>query len=218
MADRSNKPVEQPKPGIDQLIEQTGFNTSEQSSAESGGNNDSRIGDRRIRRTRKPNQTGQENAQASSPDGPQENVLGLEAESPKPKTKKRAPSTKRKADAVGSASVVVDMVDGLGQSLFGDQGGFQPVERALIEDPLARIIAKTDPAVMGKYADLLDPLLLGVGLVLYASRINKLINPPKVVKPAETTLSQQLRASPETDPSQPGTLRQNLTPVGGSVD
>lgn len=110
------------------------------------------------------------------------------------------------------------MVDGLGQSLFGDQGGFQPVERALIEDPLARIIAKTDPAVMGKYADMLDPLLLGVGLVIYAARINKLVNPPKPPKPAENRLSQELRATPDTDPSQPGTLRQNLTPIGGPVD
>jgi hypothetical protein len=111
--------------------------------------------------------------------------------------------------------VILDTLDAFGQQAFGNEGGFEPIERALMEDPLARILARSDPAKMGQYAAIMDPLLLGAGLILYASRIQKGQAAKRPAKAAAPPLSQVMRATPEADPSAGAVLRQNLTPIGG---
>ena len=84
------------------------------------------------------------------------------------------------------------------------QAPLQPAERVIIEDPLARIMARADSAKLGRYVSMVDPLLLGVGLFLYAQRVSKLA--PK--KTAQVT--QTLKPTPETDPRAGAVLHQVL--------
>ena len=84
------------------------------------------------------------------------------------------------------------------------QAPLQPAERVIIEDPLARIMARADSAKLGRYVSMVDPLLLGVGLFLYVQRVAKLA--PK--KTAQVT--QTLKPTPESDPRAGAVLHQVL--------
>lgn len=113
------------------------------------------------------------------------------------------------ADAASTAEMILDVVDGIGQEVAGDAGAIAPLERGLMQDPLARILARQDPAKLGQYASVLDPLLLAAGALMYAARVSKTVRP---AKPA-ARVSQNLTPTPETDPRAGAKLTQNLRPV-----
>ena len=126
-----------------------------------------------------------------------------------PKRKPRKPTAKRMADAASTAEMILDVVDGVGQEVAGDAGAIAPLERGLMQDPLARILARQDPAKLGQYASVLDPLLLAAGALMYAARVNKAMRPEK----PPVKIEQNLTPTPETDPRPGAVLTQNLRPV-----
>ncbi len=125
-----------------------------------------------------------------------------------PKRKPRKPTAKRLADASATAEMILDVVDGIGQEVAGEAGAIAPLERGLMQDPLARILARQDPAKLGQFASVLDPLLLAAGALMYAARVSKAMRPEKPAK-----LAQNLTPTPDTDPRAGAKLTQNLRPV-----
>src|SRR5690554_5663313 len=77
---------------------------------------------------------------------PETATLEVTASQPAPKRRRRKPTAKRMADAASSAEMILDVVDGIGQEVAGDAGAIAPLERGLMQDPLARILARQDPA------------------------------------------------------------------------
>jgi len=132
------------------------------------------------------------------------------AEEDKTPKRRRKPTAKRLADATATAEMILDVVDGIGQEVAGEAGAIAPLERGLMQDPLARILARQDPAKLGQYASVLDPLLLAAGALMYAARVSKAVRP---AKPAAPPVSQNLTPTPETDPRAGAKLTQNLRPV-----
>jgi len=126
-----------------------------------------------------------------------------------PKRKPRKPTAKRLADATATVEMILDVVDGIGQEVAGEAGAIAPLERGLMQDPLARILARQDPAKLGQFASVLDPLLLAAGALMYAARVSKAMRPDK---PA-AKLAQTLTTTPDTDPRAGAKLTQNLRPV-----
>lgn len=66
---------------------------------------------------------------------------------------------------------------------FGRDCEMSEIEREMIEEPLVRMLAKTDPAKMMKVNDYTDPLLLIVGLASWGSRVYNLQEKKKPVAP-----------------------------------
>jgi len=131
------------------------------------------------------------------------------AEEDKTPKRRRKPTAKRLADATATAEMILDVVDGIGQEVAGEAGAIAPLERGLMQDPLARILARQDPAKLGQFASVLDPLLLAAGALMYAARVSKAMRPEKPT----AKLAQNLTPTPDTDPRAGAKLTQNLRPV-----
>lgn len=154
----------------------------------------------RRRNTATATNTQAETAETSHPvEAPK---LEIVQESPK-KTRKRR--TRKTSAVVGqeTATLICETISLMATSLH-PEAGLQPVERALIEPPLGRMLERASPEALARYTGIVDPVLVGVGLALYAARIQKL------VKPAAPTLRQSMVPTPNTDPRPVPVLRQNL--------
>lgn len=72
----------------------------------------------------------------------------------------------------GAATMLLLLLNGVGMMAFGDYARLNDTERAMIEEPLTRILAKVSPAslnLIGKYS---DPVLLTMGLLAWFSRVS----------------------------------------------
>lgn len=67
------------------------------------------------------------------------------------------------ADAASTAEMILDVVDGIGQEIAGDAGAIAPLERGLMQDPLARILARQDPGQTGSICQRARPAIVGSG-------------------------------------------------------
>lgn len=70
--------------------------------------------------------------------------------------------------------MIVSVLENLAVSTLGPDARLTPTEHALIDEPLAATLARVPVSEVERINAFLSPLLLGLGLVLYAARIAKL--------------------------------------------
>lgn len=69
------------------------------------------------------------------------------------------------------AGLLLSLAEGMFAAAWGPEGRFTPKERAIIEPPLGRIIARMSPGDAAKFASFADPIFLASGLLIYGMRI-----------------------------------------------
>lgn len=93
------------------------------------------------------------------------------APAPKPKPDQAAAAPLSLADAKSAVSGLVDLVNMLTVARLGPDAVMSPIERGMIEAPAARIMQRMTPAAAQRVSALSDPLLLGVGLLMWGTRL-----------------------------------------------
>ncbi len=71
----------------------------------------------------------------------------------------------------GAVAMLLLLLDGVGMMAFGDYARLNGTEKAMLEEPLTRMLAKVSPNslnLIGKYS---DPVLLMMGLLAWISRV-----------------------------------------------
>lgn len=91
------------------------------------------------------------------------------------------------------ASVLIGVLDSAAQAMIGTDAALTMAERALIDEPLARIMDRLSPAATEKIQTFADPVLLAFGLGLWGMRLYKLS-----AQQAELKAAQEVRASEAT--------------------
>lgn len=94
--------------------------------------------------------------------------------------------------------------------MVGAEGEIQPMERTLLESPLASVLARIEPTDMERATSLLGPLALLAGATLYGRRVlneyQKQHPRPEKPRPAAAAASPASTARAPVDYAQPGTL------------
>jgi hypothetical protein len=63
------------------------------------------------------------------------------------------------------------MAEGMLVGTIGPHAALTPVERAMVVPPAGRILARADADALAKYAGIMDPLMLGLGLCIWGARV-----------------------------------------------
>lgn len=134
----------------------------------------------------------------------------IEPEAARPRRKRTSKNQKQLAEARETAALLLSIVEMAAVERYGPVATMQATERALMEDPLGRVLARAPVERLERYAAIIDPLMIGAGLLMYASRL-------RASQPPRPAHEQSLKPTPETDPSIRPVLRQNLTPAGGPL-
>lgn len=79
------------------------------------------------------------------------------------------------AEAQGVAALLLMMLQAIAIQVAGPEAALLPQERQMINDPLARILARADKGVMERVQTYADPLMLGMGLLLWGSRLAAIV-------------------------------------------
>ena len=119
----------------------------------------------------------------------------------KPRAKRRrvsAAERKRQADAKesaeGAATVLLLIMDGMVGASFGEDCRMDEHEKTMILEPLLRILSRLDYATTQVIEKWTDPILLGMGLLAWSSRIYRLqsekADAPDADKPEKETPAQ----------------------------
>lgn len=93
-----------------------------------------------------------------------------------PKRKRRAPTAKRKTDAKTQAQTLIGVVEATAITIAGPEAALQPIEHQLIDDPLAAVLARVEPAALDRANSIMAPVLLACGLALYGARVYGLVS------------------------------------------
>ena len=73
--------------------------------------------------------------------------------------------------ATTSAALMIQMCEGMLAGAIGPHAALTPVERAMIVPPAGRMLARADAEKLAKYASVMDPMMLGVGLCIWGARV-----------------------------------------------
>lgn len=106
-----------------------------------------------------------------------------------------------------ASSALLEMVELFAVATFGPEARLNDRERFLIEAPLSRMIAKYGD-LADRYAGLIDPVMVGIGAVLYGYRISGVLAerqkseaPPPEAPPANGATPSQKPGEPPSAPS-----------------
>jgi len=94
---------------------------------------------------------------------------------PKPKPKRKPPTAKRQKEASEQAGQIVAVVEATAIAVAGPEAEIKPIEHLLIDEPLAAVLARIEPAQMERANSILAPVLLACGLALYGARVYGLL-------------------------------------------
>jgi len=77
-------------------------------------------------------------------------------------------------------------VEGMAVPQIGPHARFEPDERKLIEEPLERMLGKLTPRTVKMVGAFADPIMLGTGLMIWASRVFSVQRPAPAPRPVPT--------------------------------
>lgn len=106
----------------------------------------------------------------------------------------------RKAQAEQTGLVILTIVDGMIQTLLYPECAMTADERAMIEPPLYRILERLDPGLSSTMEKFTDPVMLGMGLVMWGLRIFQVVSDKNAEKPRP----QPQKAQPTKPVMEPG--------------
>ena len=144
--------------------------------------------------------------------------------SDKPKrqyTKRKTARVIASDDSMLSAAVLIGILDGAAQSLVSPDAALSLDERTRIEEPLARILERLNPAINEKIATFSDPIYLIVALGMWSLRVYKIAetknaqgkNELPVAPPEGATENIPMQtARPKREPESPEQMRSNVSP------
>jgi hypothetical protein len=92
------------------------------------------------------------------------------------KSKRPNPRTIQKNQKVAAenALILLSLIDGLAQSVFGPSAALNPFEHTLIDEPLERILSRMDWQTGEQVGRWMDPVLLTLGMIAWVSRLYQL--------------------------------------------
>lgn len=73
--------------------------------------------------------------------------------------------------ALVSSTLIVGMVEQMLVGSIGPHAALNAIERPMIIDPAARILARSDAEALAKYAAIMDPITLAAGLAIWGFRV-----------------------------------------------
>jgi len=173
------------------------------SGPESGASGPSASGPRGRGRPRKS--AGPSAQKAGRPNDPIR--LRVDEVSRAPKRERAATPTKAKpgddGDATQASTALLQLVELAALATVGPAGAFTPIERAMVEPSMVRILARMDAATVARYGALADPVVLCLGLGMWGLRImasRKPAAPPDTANRAQQTAPGMPKAAPAESP------------------
>jgi len=79
------------------------------------------------------------------------------------------------AEAQGISALLLMMLQAIAIQVVGPAAALLPQERQMLNDPLSRILARADKGVMERVQMYADPLMLGMGLLMWGSRLASIV-------------------------------------------
>lgn len=84
---------------------------------------------------------------------------------------RKAAQIKAEQDAKAVTPALVGMMESMAVMTIGPEAKFAPMERAMIDPSLARILARMPKESIDKFGGMLDPMVLALGLGMWGLRI-----------------------------------------------
>lgn len=128
----------------------------------------------------------------------QENILGVE-EQPKRAYRSKYRQRLAEQEAAVTAKTILDILNGTASALVAPEAEMNTEERALIEPPLSRVVARISPDIADRIQIFSDPIMCLVGFSLWAYRIQQMVQN----KPSETNAIPAAELLTPTPPVQP---------------
>ncbi len=112
-----------------------------------------------------------------------------------------------------TATAIMAILDSVAQTLVGREAAMNEIERALIESPLARTLARLDPGVSESVSKFADPLTIVVALGMWGNRVAAIAKQ----KNAQTKNVRAAVAEPEPAQPQPVKFGGDAADILGNI-
>ena len=101
-----------------------------------------------------------------------------------------------------TATAIIAILDSVAQTFVGREAAMNEIERALIESPLARTLARLDPGISENVSKFADPLTILVALGMWGNRV-------AAIAKQKTAQTKNVRAAAnsEPEPAQPQPMK-----------
>lgn len=98
------------------------------------------------------------------------------------------------------AGLFLGVIEGIAVPQLGERARFEPDERRLIEPPLANLIERLTPESARMFSQFADPIMLGVGFLIWGARVFGTPNRPPAAPPRPTLLRREPVSEPTAAP------------------
>lgn len=145
---------------------------------------------------------------AGSPQAePAVTVSAPRSKRPIPPVSRQVSKKEAERQSAQSTTVLLTIFDGLAGLSFGEGARMEPHERAIIEEPMARIMARMDPGTSAAIERWTDPILLIFGFASWGVRVYMDLAEQSGSDDDETGWGR----GPETEPEPPPPSREHET-------
>jgi len=102
-------------------------------------------------------------------------------------------AAKQKALAEESANLFIGLVNEVAVGMLGENARMTPTEQVMTQTSLTRMLERASPQAIERVSHITDPIMLGLGLVLWGGRLVTMTKPPA------PPLTEEKPSSPQTE-------------------